>query len=222
MIHVGPKELYLKLQEDLDNHIKEGYGVFFEGVREYPMLRPKASVGEREIAELFRIIFDLYPVFAAVWGFQLQKKIIRYPWGAVNADISFGETVRLLEESGFRCGFIVRVFEALLKDRRYREKLKSDLAKENPLKGPRKKRLSYFFSWLFILRKLDPIIIDYRNKIAVNVIEKHSAGRYLQKIFVHYGEGHVPGMIKLLEDKGWRLVSLSRLDLATFRAKAGA
>ncbi len=221
MIHIGPEGLYRKHQEDLDNHLKEGYEVFFEGVRGYPNLQIKASACEREIARYFRIIFDLYPVFAAVWGFQLQRKNIRYPLDAVNADISFAEMVRLLKEGGFKCGFIVRIFEAALKDKGYREQLKDNLAKVDPFKKPRK-GLSYFFTWLIILRKLVPVIIGYRNKVAVDIIERYSARENLQNIFVHYGEGHIPGMIKLLEGKGWRLVSLSRLDLAAFRAKVGA
>lgn len=214
MIHVAPVEVYRLLQDDMNNKVNEGYKVFFEGIRDYPKLRSQASEREHEIAEFFKTIFDIYPILAIIWGFELQKKQIKYPEDAINADISFKELARLLAESGFKGGFIKQV----LKDKKIKERVKRDLSKEDPFKKRRKGFLD-FFLWFFFFRKLDPIILDYRNKITIITIERYSASRDLQKIFIHYGEQHVPGMIDLLKNKGWKLASVSKLDLSIFRPK---
>lgn len=218
MVHVAPTELYGLLQEEMNNKVNEGYKVFFEGVRDYPRLQPKASDREYEIAEFFGIIFNLCPLLASAWGFGIQKENIKYPEDAINADITFKELVRQLKEKRFRCGFILRTLKKAMEEEKFKEelgeKVKRVLFEENPKK--QRKGFSYFPLWLFIFRKINPIILDYRNRIAIDMIERCGTSKNLLKILVYYGEGHIAGMIKLLKEEGWKLASSSKLDTSLF------
>lgn len=214
MIHVAPKGLYRKLQEDLDAHIGKGYKIVYEGIKDYPKLYPNAAKREHEIADFFVILFRLYPILASAWGFELQKRYIKYPQGAVRADISFRRLVALLYGNGFRCGWFLSLLgfsKKLLGDKRYKTEIEYEVAKSNPLKEKRKD-LGHFIVWLLFLRKMMPIILDYRNQIVVNTIERECDNGQ-SKLFVHYGEKHIKGMVKLLQRSGWAVKETSVYEI---------
>ncbi len=213
MSHVAPAGLYGMLQTEMDACVGEGYKVFFEGLRDYSKLGEDASPQEYKIAEFLTLLIDSYPIMAKAWGFGLQKEYIKYPSDAINADISFSELVRILKERNFRCDFLSAVLKQGLADG---EAAKEKLSKIDPFRKPRK-GFAYFISWLLFFRKLLAVVLSHRNEVAVDIIEKKASGENLHKIFIHYGEGHVAGMIRLFKRHGWRVVGISELDLSSFR-----
>ena len=58
-----------------------------------------------------------------------------------------------------------------------------------------------------------PVILGYRNEVAVAKIRAHSNGR---NIFVHYGEKHIKGLVSLLRQDGWVVKETTYTDLAEF------
>ena len=198
--------------------IKQGYRFFAEGVDTSVELPPEASDQEHEIAEFFKIIIGLPSVAAIPKKLEVDNEDIEYPEDTVYADIPFEELVRLSKEKGFKPGFLLPLFKGLLDKKELREELR-DAYSETEHRGSLLIFLITpfieFFLWLFLFRKIEPLVVDCRNIVVIDIIEKYIADEDLNKILIHYGEGHVPGMIALLEERGWELVNLSKLDIPT-------
>ncbi len=214
MIHVGPEELYSALQSDVDWATRNGYQVFFEGVRKNPT-RKASSPNEREIRKFFTILLELYPAAAQSLGISLQKEKIAYPPNAINADITFAELTKRLDLNGFRCNLILRLFKFIGK-KELKEVVQDVFSQKGGLNAVLDKSERWSFSRLFkwlVFRKADPVIIDYRNEVAVKTIRSHS---HKQNVFIHYGEKHVPGLVRLLRSDGWVVKETTYTDLAKF------
>lgn len=214
MIHIGPDSLYKHLQGDVDWAVNNNYQIFFEGVKKDPPKRA-TTTNEVKIKKFFSLLFDLYPVFAAAFGISLQKEKIAYPKDAINADITFAELTRKLDENGFSCNLLLWLLTVLPK-----EELKKTVKKEfarignlNTLMNNSDRwSLGKFVAW-FLFRKATPIILDYRNEVAIAKVRAHSNGR---NTFIHYGEKHIRGLINLLKKDGWRVRETTHIDLAQF------
>ena len=214
MIHIGPDVLYRHLQDDVDWAISNNYQVFFEGVKKDPPKRA-STVNEGKIKKFFSLLLDLYPVFAAALGVSLQKEKIAYPKDAVNADITFAEFTKQLDGSGFRCNFLLWLFTVVGKEE-LEKKVREEFAKSGGLNVlmNRSERWSFgnLIAW-FWFRKAMPVILDYRNEVAVEKVRAHSNGR---NIFIHYGEKHIKGLVDLLQQDGWVVKETTHTDLARF------
>ena len=213
MIHIAPKELYEVLQKDLDRAVRNDSQVFFEGLKRG--LPRKVTPGERKIKDFFLLLFDLYPVFAAGLGISSQKEEIAYPKDAICADITFDQFIRLLYENGFRCNLFWWLLTLPNKEE-LKKKMEDDFTKEGGLNAlmDRSERWSFsrLFVWFFF-RKAMPIILGYRNEVAVAMIRAHSDGR---DIYIHYGEKHVEGLVRLLKRDGWVVKKTTYIDLKDF------
>lgn len=222
MIHIGPASLYQALQKDLDRAISEGFVVFFEGVRGFPELMVGYTQEEVRIRDFFQFLFDLYPELADVFGFVLQKKHIRYPSNAINADLAFGEVVLELYIRGLENSFLL----LLLEKRKLRQKIKEEIKKTksmsreeanrrmNPLAA--KAPIHMQLLSRLLMRRLNSVILRLRNEVIVEVLEQHFSEDGIQKTFVHYGEAHIKGIVKHLKKNGWSIIQKSILDLANF------
>lgn len=214
MIHVGPDKLYEKLQRDVDWATKDNYQIFFEGVEKSPSKRTLTN-SESKIKKFFMLLFDLYPFFAEGLGVSIQKEGVTYPKDAINADITFTEFIKQLDKNGFRCNFMLWLLTRLPK-RKLKKSIKENLAKYDSLNDlmdkSEKWSLSKLIVW-FLFRKATPIILDYRNKLAVAKIKANSNGR---NVFMHYGEKHIKGLVGLLRKEGWVIVKTTHTDLAEF------
>ncbi|MBI2446621.1 MAG: hypothetical protein HYV51_02245 [Parcubacteria group bacterium] len=214
MIHIGPDKLYEVLQSGIDWAVKNNYQIFFEGVKKDPPKRA-ATANESKIKKFFLFLFDLCPVFAAAIGISFQKEKITYPKDAINADITFAEFTRKLDKNGFRCSFLLWLFTIVPK-KELEKKFKDEFVNRggfNALMNSFDKwSLKKFVAW-FLFKKAIPIILDYRNEVAVAKVKANSNGR---NIFIHYGEKHVKGIVKLLRQDGWVVKETTYTDLAEF------
>lgn len=214
MIHIAPDKLYGAIQGDVDLAVKNGYKIFFEGVKKEP-LEKALSNNEDKIREFFLLLFDLLPFFAAALGVSLQKDKIRYPKDAINADITFAELTKQLDRNGFRCGLFLWLFTSFPE-----EELKKVMEKEFAKMGGLNAIMDSSDRWSFInlitwffFRKAMPIILDYRNEVALAKVRAHLNGR---SIFLHYGEKHINGLMGLFKRDGWAVKEVSYIDLAKF------
>lgn len=63
-----------------------------------------------------------------------------------------------------------------------------------------------------ILKMLYPLIVDYRNEVALNAVDTALAERPEQNLALLWGNGHVPGLSDGLVNRGFRQTSLELLD----------
>lgn len=218
MIHIALDKLYEVFQGDVDWATKNNYQVFFEGVKKEPRKRA-STTNESRIKKFFLFLFDLYPVFAAALGISLQKEKIVYPKDAINADITFAEFTKQLDRNGFRCNLLLSIL-TLLGKKELKKIVKEKFAKSGGLSALMNSSGRWSFRWSFsklvawfLMRKAMPIILDYRNGVAVAKVRAHSNGR---NIFIHYGEKHVKGLVGLLRQDGWVVKEATYTDLAEF------
>lgn len=213
MIHVAPPQLYEVLQKDLDWAIKHNYQIFFERVKKDPVTR-MLTRNQEKIKKFLSLLLGLYPVLAARFGIATQKEKIAYPEDAINADITLDELVEKLDENGFRCDFLLWFFANL--DEAVKAEVKKKLSTPRSfnaaMDNSEKRSLNKLVGWFFF-RKAIPIILDYRNGVAVAKIRENSDGR---NIFIHYGEKHIKGLVGLLEKDGWVVKETTYTDLADF------
>ena len=214
MIHIGPHKLYATLQRDINWAAKHNYQIFFEGVKKNPS-REVLTRNEGKIKEFFLFLFDLYPFFGAAFGVSFQRDKIAYPKDAINADITFADLTRRLDENGFKCSLLLLPLEFL-----GREELKRKIHEGFKKKGGWNAFINNSEKWTlgrflarFLFRKATPVLLDYRNEVAVAKIQECSDGR---NIFIHYGEKHVKGLVDLLRRDGWIVKEMSDTDLAEY------
>ena len=213
MIHVGPGKLYELLQSDIDWAVKNNYQIFYEGVKRTPLQRA-ATRNEVRIRLFLRSLLDLYPIWADVFGVSVQKEKISYPEDAINADLTFCELTRALDENGFSCDLQMKLLTMSPRDevkaqldKMFAQKSLNDIMDE--LDGS---ILQKAVEWLF-MRKAMPIILDYRNEVALCAIQEQSDER---NVFIHYGEKHIEGLLRLFQMDGWTVKETTHVDLGDF------
>lgn len=219
MIHIGSPSLYSVLQKDLDKAVSSGFDVFFEGVKGYPKISDDYTEEEVKIRDFFKFLFDLFPELADAFGFVLQKKHIRYPADAINADVTFSNMVVQLYNEDFEQSLLFRLFEKEDFRKKAREQIESirSLPKEESQRLFNKKMsLRTRFLRSLLMRKLESVILRWRNGIAVKILEYCFKEHGVTKAFVHYGEAHMKEMAKFLKKNGWSIIQKSTLDLSQF------
>ena len=204
MVHVAPKSFYEQIQKEMNEGKEAGYTFFFEGIRTRV---PEVSLtkNQTKIKEVLNLTFSLYSSFARVLGVTTQREKISYPENAIHADIEFNTLIRRLDSAGFRPG----LFHWLLtwmNSEEGREKFSSaDLEPKN------KSWLSRLFKFLsspfvFLLKywffgSSRKVILDERNIVCVEKVRELKHGN----VFIHYGNKHVEGIVKLLEQDNWKV-----------------
>lgn len=217
MIHIAPKALYTAVQHDMDTLVQKGYQVFFEGVNKEPAEAP-LNENEARIREFLGFILELYPVLASSLGVVFQPQHIAYPADAVNADITFSHLTRKLDENGFTCDLLLSMIRALggkekLRDKKAAEiRGSEDAFKEFVRSRSRKSVLGRICAWI-LLRKAVPVVLGYRNSVAVRIMRECSANR---DCYMLYGDRHIPGLVDLLVGEGWAVTRTDRVDLLAF------
>lgn len=217
MVHVGPQKLYDKLQKDVDQAALSGHQVFFEGVRKSLPGKISFSLNGREIKTFLLSLFKLYPMLASTFGVSVQK--IKYPKQAINADTDLDDVVKRLDKNKFRCSFllfIVQMASEVESEEKKQEMKKDPNAWIQEMKRSEKSLIGKLFAWLFF-RKAMPIILDYRNEVAVRKIRAYDKfTKSTRNIFIHYGDRHVKGLVHLLKKEGWVVTETTFIDPAEF------
>jgi len=224
MIHGIPKPFLIWLKKDLKRHTRSGYRVFYEGVRVYQNDEKRAKYSEKELEvskckKFFESIKE-----EAIKSMNLTAQFscdeedtdgIEYPDNAINIDISYVECIRmltkLLAENNIDCKGIVSVVEGIP-----HEKMISGIAEttENLLSGKvTLKELNIKATTLDFFRISDLVEMEYRNEVAARKIENISKRRKIDRIYVHYGQFHIEGIVDILANKyGWKIVKTIEIN----------
>lgn len=221
MTHVGTEAFYKSVIYDLQHAIGDGYVIYYEGVRPDP-------AGEKWFSETLANGGDLsaeYSKLGEVCGLSFQGDYFKllssdmreHPERHVAADVS---TLEMKQE-----------YERMIaSDKSFAERVEKAAA-EKRNKGEASDTFAKFLNWsqdgeashralggivcrgamnLILARKapsdMDPLVLDYRNRMLVDRILSDQRPR----IYVNYGSGHLPGILKLLQasDPRWKVVSI--------------
>ncbi len=206
MRHVAPTEVYAKIQSEIDTKHRDGYVFLHEGVRKDTdtETEKKWNRDKKNTAKILRILMELYPFVAKLEGGSTQKDSITNPPGSINADIGFGELIHHIYITGFCINSLLI--------RKLTSKTQLEKQKEFMVKNREEKKdtslLMKFIGWLFFktfLRKPMSVIIDLRNRVAVDCIERQFINGD-NKVYLSYGQAHLPGMLKMLKKNGWEVI----------------
>lgn len=224
MIHNIPGVFLTWLKADLKKQIRNGYRIFYEGIRIYSDDDEVANYSEQELAvDKCRKYFDALKK-EALESMDLTAQFsvddgdiegLEYPKNAINIDITYIEYIKklteLLVDANVDCRKIIDIFESTsrkqvvngLKD--VTESLMSGKSslKELDLKT---RTLDYF-------RISNLVEVGYRDSVAAKKINLLSKKKKINKIYVHYGEFHIEGIIGDLVDKyGWKITKTLKID----------
>lgn len=216
VIHAAPRKVYALLSKDMDEKIRNGFVVFYEGIDSSEELREGASKREKDIYDLLNLLFELTPAAAEGLRLSEQNDDLEYPENAINADIAIGEAVKELYKRKFKCHLIVQILKiALNEENGGRERLVEKFSKERPV-GILKftaTKIYRLFVWITLDLPAFPVLVDFRNKRAIDIIESSRKEIKFKDSILYYGSGHIPGMAKILEKNGWTPVSSQRIKL---------
>jgi len=205
--HVESKTLYEETQKAIDQAVVDGYIFFYEGVRRDPTIRLATGNAKRLTTFWSGIIGGGYPYLGEMRGLETQRGSLKYPPEGINADISLEEMVNAIDRAGVRCSrILLYVVSALLIK-------KPTAVSEYPLSlriaiAIARRRFSAWFGRSFwsLLNRSFPLTVDYRNEAIFRIVMNQSGGR---NIFLLYGVSHIPGLLKHLENDGWKIKQAS-------------
>lgn len=170
--HAGKKKFYENLTSMVNEHKKMGYVVFYE------QLKRSKSVNEVDTLRLkYRKIIGIepsrktYSLLTLIYPdivVQPEYNLLGITETDVNADISIVEFVEQFEKLYGKVELEACDFEA-----------KPGTISSCPPMG----------------KKLDPIILDYRNENLANMVKESKQ----DKILVIYGANHIKGMMELVQ-----------------------
>lgn len=223
MTHVGTETFYKSVIYDLEHAIADGYVIFYEGVKPDPggdAWFSKTLAGGGDLTERYKSLGKACGLTFQGEYFQLLAGDIReHPERHVAADVS---TLQMKRE-----------YERLLAtDQAFAEKVRKG-AKDEKDDAKGADGIAKFLDWaqadprhralggvvcrgvfdLTLAPKankppgdLDPLLLDYRNRVLVDQI----LGDPRPRIYVNYGADHLPGVLKLLRqnDPNWKIVSV--------------
>lgn len=225
MTHIGSEGFYKSVVYDLEKALTEGYVLFYEGVTKDP-------AGDAWFSETLAgggDLSDNYKQYGSACGltFQLdyftllQADMAVHPERHVAADVStadmMSEYQRLVDTdpvfaasvenakapapaAGERTGGTGKLFELIAQATPAQQSLVATACRG-------------WTSWLLMQRStpspLDRVILDFRNSRLAGRIEAAPQ----DKIYITYGAGHLPGLLKLLQtdDPAWEIKSLKWL-----------
>jgi hypothetical protein len=222
MVHVGSEPFYKGVVYDLEKALTEGYVIYYEGIQSAPE-------GDKWFSDTLADGGDLsanYKMLSDVCGLKFQLDYFQMlsadmqarPERHVTADVTTADMLHEYE----RLVAADPDFAARVQPAKAEAESKADASGGlnsvvNMLVDgtPDQKRLvGYacrgFFTWALSRpaepAPLDPVILDFRNKALANRI----AGETNPLIYVTYGAGHLPGLLRDLQalDPKWQIESV--------------
>lgn len=219
MIHMFYEPFQVWVNKDMKNQRRNGYTVFYEGVRKYKNDKREARFSEKEsdvhkCKQLFDGIKDEMMKSLNLTA-QFDDGGIDYPEDAINIDISYVEYIRLLSElldkENIDCKKVAHVFDGIP-----REEIVSKAAKaaENLLTGKAETSdLHTTAMTVDFFRIANLVDLDHRSNVAARKIDKISKRKKIDRIYVHYGNFHIEGIADALVDKyGWKIIKAVKID----------
>lgn len=228
MVHVGSENFYKTVIYDLEQALADGYKIYYEGVT------PSTPEVDKWFSDTFVSGGDLtssYKLLADMCGVKFQLDYFKllvidmkeHPERHLTADVTTAE--------------IKKEYERLLQqDPDFAQAVKD---KQNEKKGSlfsdgMAEKISHFTDTATDSQKMlvgvicrsilsyslrqgdtkkpnaeDPVLLDFRNAHLVQQILMETS----DKVYITYGAGHLPGVIRLLQenDSAWQVMSLKWL-----------
>ncbi|OEO31685.1 hypothetical protein VW23_015045 [Devosia insulae DS-56] len=222
MMHVGSEPFYKGVVYDLEKALSDGYVIYYEGVRGSPdgdKWFNDTLAGGGDLSANYKTLSDVCGLKFQLDYFQLlQADMAARPERHVAADVSTADMMHEYErlvaaDPGLAAQVQPAKAEAAAKTGSS-EGLSSVI---NLLDGgtPDQKRIAGyacrgFLTWTLgrpeTPSPLDPVILDYRNRALADRIAKDTH----QLIYITYGAGHLPGLLKDLQaiDPAWEIKSV--------------
>ncbi len=211
-VHVGTTEMYSYFKKETDVAIHSGTIFFYEGIDNGDDLDPKPSYEEYQIADAVAFLLDQIVVIADRYeSLEETSEMARFQDCGIVADATFQQLVRKLYEVGWHCTQHFRSVQQEMEDEKSRlEKEPSYLGATSPDDAWEKLPfMSKLFMTLYgtvlhcIEYRFNRIFVDWRNEVAVKIIEETISTSSASKVLIHYGVDHIKGIQKLLVRHGW-------------------
>jgi hypothetical protein len=210
MIHVASGHIYQILQAELDDAHKQGYKILFEGIN-MNLDNVQMTPAEKQVAEFLIALMDLYPSLSRGHGKTVQSKKIKYPEGSERVDATLYEIVL---EARSRDIFFPSGLVDLMKDDFYQEILSSQ-DQDKYRDSPKAKRFAGQLTGQAAHKRLNEllaVLLGWRNEMVVFKINEYFSHHKKGKIYMHYGNKHLSGILDLLIDQGWYLYEETALE----------
>jgi hypothetical protein len=227
MVHVGSENFYKSVIYDLEMALDDGYRLYYEGITpstpEADTWFSKVIAGGGSLSTNYRDIASVCGVEFQLDYFQLmardmQRNPDRHATIDVTTEALQKEYLRLAKENP-------EFAKASNKESNGESDASDDTAKRiitfiHDANEGQKTIIGVLCRGFFSIRlqpslsgnapqPLDPLLLDFRNQhLAEQILAEKS-----DKIYITYGAGHLPGVIKLLQqtDPAWELKSLKWL-----------
>lgn len=201
-VHIGLKSYFDKLQKIIDD-FENFYGakVLYEGIGELSKVdKSELSDDELDIYNQISRLDELRTFVCNTLELSNQKDCIFYPEDAVNSDIDINKLIKDLANKNVK----------LISENDFRDLNTNDPRKLRIIKKTFKFLFKNMNKLEFILRfgcskrikAINKIILDERNKVAVDYINK-----YLKEhddVVTIWGVGHLRGIAKELKKMGFK------------------
>lgn len=228
MVHVGSESFYKSVVYDLEAALNDGYKIYYEGImpstEEANKWFAETLAGGASLSDNYRTIADVCGVKFQLDYFQLLvKDILAHPEHHATVDVSTAdikaEYERLLKEDPAFAAAVASDSDNKSEDQLSDESAKKIYAFVQQANDSQKNIIGTvcrgFFAYALkpgnnrAASTLDPVLVDYRNVHLAQQIQADTS----EKIYITYGAGHLPGLIKLLQQSNaqWEVKSLKWL-----------
>jgi hypothetical protein len=226
MIHVGPRDFYMQIVNNLDEASKQGYTLFFEGVDSTPNRQEwtkRTLLRNQDLNSSYSKITNILGLdYQEIYFRKYKELAIRSPSNFVNADVStqdlFKEYLRLWRESReFRTKMRVIESKRFAPDSGSLKRISRWQKSGGPARRFLLRRMSLgIYAFMvssdsqqienFRMNKFknsaeSKLILDFRDGMLVKRIIEHPSN----KIYITYGLAHLPGVLDRLKksDPKW-------------------
>jgi len=222
MMHIGSEPFYKGVVYDLEKALTEGYVIYYEGVQpsaEGDKWFNDTLAGGGDLSANYKMLSDVCGLKFQLDYFELLRAdMAAHPERHVAADVSTADMMHEYERlAAADPGFAERVkparddAEATTDSSEGLSTLIDGLVNGTP---EQRKIAGYacrgFLTWTLgrpdAPSPMDPVILDYRNRALADRIASDTH----QQIYITYGAGHLPGLLKDLQaiDPKWEIVSV--------------
>lgn len=206
MQHWGPQGLYARLQSDLDYAVSINFNILIENIGHYKKHgEEKPTLCGKVIKHWLKTLAHFQNGYSALSDQVTEDDTMSYPQNAIDADIDYNELVSAVEEKRlasyfFLYGFMLR---CILSMARLEMRWHHSLSSSDRLKD---KATNWFKN------KTYSVIIEKRDRKVVDFIEKFAYAS--RRVFVHFGEDHISGIIEILKKHDWEVINIIELEVS--------
>ncbi len=203
MRHLAPAGVYQRIQTEMDGYFSQGFKILIESLSARNFV-PETAEEKVVLSYLSRLTSKGYGLAALKRGWVTQAKFIKYPSGTKILDVKIEDLVRELIKRGFALpSLAIRLAEY---DFYW---LALDRVRRLPkwaawLRPP-------FFSYAGLWFQVGVL---WRNDRAWGSLSGYlSRAKKQKKIYIHFGQRHVDGLVSAMKGDGWVVIDCERVSV---------